>query len=157
MKTTWLLVLFVGACLLGSCDSDEDATPEATLQAQWQMYSNKVLVLGGNEACAYKTTLKDMDFTPTASTCQDDDVYDFRDPAELVIRHGTQRCSSTEPASTSIAYERQGDKLFIGGREHTVVHLTRDTLILDVCVPLAATGWPATSYGKVGLKLTRIK
>ncbi|KAA3440583.1 hypothetical protein [Rufibacter hautae] len=145
------------ACFLGSCDADDDGAPTVTLNTRWQMYSNKVLVLGGTEACAYKTKPSDMAFKPTNTTCQDDDIYDFSSTTELVIEHGTRSCSANEPASATTTYERQGGKLVIGGREHTIVQLTRDTLILDVCLPLAAGNWPTTSYGKVGMKLARIK
>ncbi|WP_210462252.1 hypothetical protein [Rufibacter roseolus] len=157
MRKTCLLALLFWACVLSSCDSDDADAPAVTLNTRWQMYANKVLALGGNEACAYSTKPSDMAFKPTNATCQDDDVYDFSSSTELVIEHGTRSCSANEPASATTVYERQGNKLIIGGREHTIVQLTRDTLILDVCVSLAAGNWPTTNYGKVGMKLSRIK
>ncbi|AKQ47199.1 hypothetical protein TH63_18630 [Rufibacter radiotolerans] len=149
MNVSRLLGLLLCASFFASCEQDE---PTDYLQIQWRFYSSRVLVLGNQAACNYQVKPADMDFEPSAS-CQDDDVYDFSNGKDLVIYNGAKQCTSTEPATVTKAYERRGDKLTIGGQEYTIVRLTKDTLTVSYCAPLAsATGY---TQGKVGMKLVR--
>ncbi|WP_207433478.1 hypothetical protein [Sabulibacter ruber] len=154
MKTARLLLLLLLSCYVWGCNNDDEEDTADLLQTQWDWYSNKVLVLGGEEACAYQTKPSDMYFRPSNPTCEDDDVYDFRSGSELIVSTGSRKCGITEAATQTKAYQRQGNKLTIDGQEYSIVMLTKDTLILDTCMPLGLGEWNR-SHGKLGIKLVR--
>ena len=152
MKITRFLALALCVGAFSGCDKEEEDEVASNLHKQWKVYSSKVVKLGGPEACAYQTKPSDMDFTP-GENCQYDDVYDFSNTRDLLITNGNNKCDSNEPATVNKSYERKENKLVIAGQEYTIVRLTKDTLILDYCLPLA----PITGYtnGKMAMKFIR--
>ncbi|MFM7859432.1 MAG: hypothetical protein ACKO96_47785 [Flammeovirgaceae bacterium] len=125
--------------------------------SKWRVYSVKVLSING-DACNYKTLPSDFYFTPTNTTCQDDDIYDFSSLSLLTINHGTNKCNYSEPNSETKQYKKQGDTLIINGENYGVVLLSRDTLILDNCSKLnISLPTPVNQYGKIGMKFIRIQ
>ncbi|QHL88009.1 hypothetical protein GU926_11445 [Nibribacter ruber] len=151
MKLNRLSLLLLLAVPFTACEDDDDNAP--SLNAQWKLYSSKVLTMGDQSACDYQVKPSDMDGAPSTAACQVDDVYDFSNNKELIIQNGDKKCTPTESATTAKPYERQGDQLMIDGQAYSIVRLTQDTLILSHCTNLpSATGF---TNGKVGMKFIR--
>ncbi|MER3465582.1 MAG: hypothetical protein C4329_15395, partial [Chitinophagaceae bacterium] len=110
-------------------------------------------------ACSYQTRVSDLYGPPTIPSGQDDDIYDFTDQNELTIYSGAKKCMFSDPTSITKHYEQRGDSLFIGGYPYHVVHLSRDTLILDYCndINTYPSGTVILNRAKLGMKFIDVK
>jgi len=156
-----LLAAFLTIVFTISCSKEKNnLTP--VLNRKWQVYSIKVLKIEDSfnqGACSYQTRVSDLYGPPTIPSCQDDDIYDFTDQNELTIYSGAKKCMFSDPTSITKHYEQRGDSLFIGGYPYHIVHLSRDTLILDYCndINTYPPGTVILNRAKLGMKFIAVK
>lgn len=135
-----------------SCERTDNQTVD-NLVGKWKVYSTKVLSVENN-SCNYITKASDFYFKPINQTCENDNLYIFSNSNSLTINYGSNKCNSNEPTEENKSYSKSNNKLFIDNEKYRIVHLSKDTLIIDYCASINSVPNMNTK-GKVGIKLIK--
>jgi Lipocalin-like domain len=127
LSLTMLLLVF---SLLTACQGDDEKTfAEIISSSPWRLTS----YAEADDQGAFKEVI---------TSCEKDDVWDFKTGGVLTLQYGPEKCDDTEPASEngSWALTQNDTRILITqgiGFEANILELTENNFLLQLINPLS--------------------